>query len=68
MGREARTKKKERKCRKCKLSFLDMTAAQIRVHAFVCSFEKLTGIEIIKMGPANDEEVASENTTEGTTT
>jgi hypothetical protein len=55
MGREAKVKK-NRTCKKCGLDFIDMTAVQIRVHAFVCNFEKLTGIEIIKMGPANEDE------------
>lgn len=66
MGREARARKKERRCRKCRLSFSNMTAAQIRVHAFVCDFEKFTGIEIIKMGPSDAEEAEETTTTEQT--
>lgn len=56
MGRDARRKKKERKCRTCRVKFLDMTADQIRAHSVVCPLEQFTGIEIIKMGPADDEE------------
>lgn len=56
MGRESRAVKSERRCKKCKLSYLNMTAAQIQVHAYVCTLEKLTGIEIIKMGPSHEDE------------
>lgn len=57
MGREA-SQKKSRRCRKCRLKFIDMNAAQIQMHAFVCNFEKTTGIEVIKMGPTDAEEDA----------
>lgn len=62
MGRESRVKK-SRVCSKCKLDFINMSAAQIQVHAFVCDFEKATGIEIIKMGPTNEESNAETEST-----
>jgi hypothetical protein len=48
MGRDANVKK-DRTCRFCKSTFSNLTSEQIAMHAVVCRFEKLTGIEIISM-------------------
>lgn len=58
MGREAKIKK-DRMCRVCGKDFLSLSAPQIEMHSFACSFEKRTGIEIINMAeklkPVEDE-------------
>jgi len=51
MGRESSVRK-ARVCWVCNKRFLQMTSEQITTHAFACAFEQRTGIEIIRLGPA----------------